>query len=107
MDGEIEEQETEGIYLAIGQNQAIGLRNDFFDGKTEDDTKVTALPTCPRCAANKGQWRGYRDRKTGASPNELSGIATDVPMMSASVPPGGEWVIYLHSGRTDTATFLT
>jgi hypothetical protein len=57
MDGEIQKQETEGIYLAIGQNQAIGLRNDFFDGKAEDETKVTALPTCPRCAANKGQWR--------------------------------------------------
>ena len=55
MDGEIQEQETEGIYLAIGQNQAIGLRSDSFNDRAEDETKATALPTCPRCAANEGQ----------------------------------------------------
>jgi len=67
MDGEIQEQESERIYLAIGRNQSIGpVRNDFFDGKAEDETRVAALPTCPRCAANKGQWRGYRDRKNGS-----------------------------------------
>jgi hypothetical protein len=65
MDGEIQEQETEGIYRAIGRNQAIGLRNDSFNDRAEDDTRVTALPTCPRCAANKGQWRGYRNRNNG------------------------------------------
>jgi len=55
MEGETQEQETEGIYLVVGRNQSIGLPNDSFNDRAEDDTKVTTLRTCPRCAAKEGQ----------------------------------------------------
>jgi len=65
MEGETQKQTIDGGYGPAQQALDNEMLHDLIGGAAEHEEKWRTIAQCPRCADNKGQWRGYRDRKDG------------------------------------------
>jgi len=65
MEGETQEQGIDGGYGPAQPALADEMLNDLIGGSAEHEDKSCTITRCPQCAGNRGQWRGYRDRKDG------------------------------------------